>query len=56
MQKALSDQALIAEGERTQRYVDYVDGDTTRAAVLKVVQATTPEQRQRIKDILAKAE
>ena len=55
VKKALGDPDLIAEGERTQRYVDYLDADTTRAAALKVVESILPEQRQRIKAILSKS-
>ena len=50
----LTDEALIKEGEKTRRYVDYVDPATT----LKNAQAATnvaPEQKKRIQDILAKA-
>jgi tripartite-type tricarboxylate transporter receptor subunit TctC len=54
VKKALSDPELIAEGERTQRYVDYLDAEPTRAATLKVVESISPEQRQRVKAILTK--
>jgi tripartite-type tricarboxylate transporter receptor subunit TctC len=51
--KALTDPALIAEGERTQFYVDYSDGEATREAALKVVESITPEQRQRVRNVLS---
>ena len=54
VKKALSDPALIAEGERTERYVDYLDAEPTREAALKVVEAISPEQRQRVRTILSK--
>ena len=56
VKKALSDPALIAEGERTQRYVDYLDAEPTREAALKVVESISPEQRQRVKAILSKSQ
>jgi tripartite-type tricarboxylate transporter receptor subunit TctC len=56
VKKALSDPQLIAEGERTERYVDYLDAEQTRAATLKVVDSITPEQRQRVKAVLTKTE
>jgi tripartite-type tricarboxylate transporter receptor subunit TctC len=56
VKQALVDPALVAEGERTQRYVGYLDAGPTREAALKVVESPTPEQRQRIKAILSKTE
>ena len=56
VKKALSDPALIAEGERSQNYIDYVDAGPTREAARKVVEAITPEQRERVKAILSKSE
>jgi tripartite-type tricarboxylate transporter receptor subunit TctC len=56
VKKALSDPALIAEGERTERYVDYIDAEPTRAAMLKVVESISPEQRERVKTILSKTD
>jgi tripartite-type tricarboxylate transporter receptor subunit TctC len=56
VKKALSDPALIAEGERTQSYIDYVDAEPTREEALKVVEAITAEQRERVKEILSKSE
>jgi tripartite-type tricarboxylate transporter receptor subunit TctC len=53
---ALSDPALIAQGERSQNYVDYVDAEATRQEALKVVETITPEQRERVKAILSRSE
>jgi tripartite-type tricarboxylate transporter receptor subunit TctC len=47
--KVLTDPAVIAEGEKTQRTIGYVDAEATRKAAIAVVSATTPEQKQRIK-------
>jgi tripartite-type tricarboxylate transporter receptor subunit TctC len=55
VKKALSDPALIADGEKTQRYIDYLDADTTRKNALDVVTNITPEQKKRVQDILARA-
>jgi tripartite-type tricarboxylate transporter receptor subunit TctC len=54
VKKALTDPALIAEGQRTQFYVNYVDAEPTREAAAKVVESLTPEQRQRVNAVLAK--
>jgi tripartite-type tricarboxylate transporter receptor subunit TctC len=54
VKKMLSEPGLIADGERTQRYIDFVGPEETRAAAIKVVSSVTPEQKQRIKQIIAK--
>jgi tripartite-type tricarboxylate transporter receptor subunit TctC len=53
MRKALTDPALIAEGEKSQRYIDFVDADTTRKSTLKVLADITPEQKERVKRIVS---
>jgi tripartite-type tricarboxylate transporter receptor subunit TctC len=52
---ALRDPALLAEGERTQRYVDFIDADKTRNATLSVV-AVSPDMKKKILAIIASAE
>jgi tripartite-type tricarboxylate transporter receptor subunit TctC len=51
----LNDPALVAEGEKSQRYIDYLDAATTQKNARDVVTDITPEQRKRVQDILAKA-
>jgi tripartite-type tricarboxylate transporter receptor subunit TctC len=53
VKKALTDPALIAQGQRTQFYIDYLDADSTREEALKVVESTTPEQRQLVNAALS---
>ncbi len=53
---ALTDPALIAEGEKTQRYVDFIGAEDTRKATVSVVSDPTPEQKKRMKEIIATAE
>ena len=53
---ALSDPALVAEGERTRRYVAYVDGQDTSARVASVLGELTPAQREMLKTIVAKGQ
>jgi tripartite-type tricarboxylate transporter receptor subunit TctC len=53
MKKALTDPALIAEGEKSQRYVDFVDAEATRKSALQVVTDITPERREQVRKILA---
>jgi hypothetical protein len=42
----------VAEGEKSQRYIDFEDADTTRNRVQAVLTKLTPEQRTRVKTIL----
>lgn len=51
---ALTDPALIAEGQKSQRLVDFQDAEPTRAMALAVVSSITPEQRQHIRTVIAK--
>jgi tripartite-type tricarboxylate transporter receptor subunit TctC len=51
----LNDPALLAEGDRSQRYIDYLDAATTRKNAQDVVSDITPEQRKRVQDIISKA-
>jgi len=53
---ALSDPALVEEGEKSQRYVGYIGAEETRLATLRVVSDPTPAQKKQIIDIVAKAE
>jgi hypothetical protein len=46
---------LVAEGEKSQRYINYLDAATTRKNAQDVVTDITPEQRKRVQAILAKA-
>jgi tripartite-type tricarboxylate transporter receptor subunit TctC len=55
VKQTLNEPALIAEGERSQRYIDYLNAAATRKNAQDVVSNITPEQRKRVQDILAKA-
>ncbi len=50
--EALSDPKLIAEGEKTQRFVDYIDAEKTLQAVRRSIADVTPEQKKRVQGIL----
>ena len=52
----LTDPALIAEGERTQRFIGFMDANETRKATLGVVSDPTPEQKKRMIEILSRVE
>jgi tripartite-type tricarboxylate transporter receptor subunit TctC len=51
----LTDPVLLAEGEKSQRYIDYLDAATTRKNAQDVVSDITLEQRKRVQDIISKA-
>lgn len=51
--RALKNPALIAEGEKSQRYVDFIGPEETRKAVNTAIGQLTPEQRQRVQAVLA---
>lgn len=50
--KILTDPEVIAEGEKTKRYIDYVDPEKTRQKVLSVVASPTPEQKKMIRTVI----
>jgi tripartite-type tricarboxylate transporter receptor subunit TctC len=55
VRKTLTDPQLVADGERSQRYIDYVDAEATRKNALAVVTDITPEQKKRVQTMLTKA-
>jgi tripartite-type tricarboxylate transporter receptor subunit TctC len=55
LKETLSDPTLLAEGERSQRYINYLDADTTRRNARDVVTNITSQQKKRVGDILARA-
>ncbi len=48
VKKALTDPVLVADGEKTQRYIDFVDAEKTRKAMLQAVSDLTPDQRKKV--------
>ena len=53
---ALTDPQLVADGEKSQRYIDFIEAEPTRKATLSVVTDITAAQKKRVQDIVAKAE
>ena len=53
VRKALTDPEVIAEGERTQRYIDFEDAEKTRKRALAVVADVTPAQLAKVNQILS---
>jgi tripartite-type tricarboxylate transporter receptor subunit TctC len=54
VKKVLQDPVLIAEGEKTQRYIDYLDAEQTRLMTVNTVSALTPEQKARVKKVMTR--
>jgi tripartite-type tricarboxylate transporter receptor subunit TctC len=55
VKKVLTDPELIAEGQKSQRYIDYQDPETTKKKIDDAVGNLTPEQRAQIKQVLSRA-
>ena len=49
---ALADPQLVAEGEKSQRYVDFIDADKTMQLVKRSITNVTPIQKKRIQTVL----
>lgn len=52
VRQTLTDKELIDEGEKSQRYVDYIDSRTTTQNVAKVINELTPAQRERVRKVM----
>jgi tripartite-type tricarboxylate transporter receptor subunit TctC len=56
VKKVLSDPQVVADGEKTQRYIDYQDPETTRKMAVAVVGSLSDDQRKKIKAIVEQKE
>jgi tripartite-type tricarboxylate transporter receptor subunit TctC len=54
VKRALTDPALIAEGEKTQRFVSYQPPEQALEITRKVLTAVTPEQKERLREVIFK--
>src|SRR5262249_49336348 len=54
VKETLHNPQLIAEGERTERIIEYLDPDSTRKNAQKIVSNVTPEQKKRVQATLAR--
>jgi len=52
--KVLTDPEVMAEGAKTQRFIDYRDGPSMEALVRKLVGQITPERRPQVRDAVLK--
>jgi hypothetical protein len=52
VKKVLNDPKLIADGEKSQRYIDFQDAEKTRTMVLKVIANLSPEQKATVKTVV----
>ena len=55
VKETLHNPQLIAEGERTERIIEYLDPVSTHNNALAVVANVTPEQKKRVQEILSRA-
>src|SRR3954452_19236492 len=54
VKEVLHDPQLIAEGERTERIIEYLDPESTLKNAQTIVTNVTPEQKKRVQTILAR--
>lgn len=54
VKKVLTDPEVIAEGQRTQRYVAFEDGEATKRRALSIIANTPPDRKERIKNVVTK--
>ena len=52
VKSSLTDPALIAEGQKTQRFVDFQEPEVARALAVKALGAVTPEIRDRVRKVV----
>ncbi|MBX9757670.1 MAG: hypothetical protein K2Y29_02760 [Beijerinckiaceae bacterium] len=53
MKDTLADPQIRAEGEKTQRYIDYIDAEKTLQGVRRAITDITPEQKKRVQQVLS---
>ena len=52
VRKALTDPELIAEGRKTQRFVDFQPPEVARRLALTALGQATPEMRERVRKVV----
>lgn len=50
--RTMKNPQMIAEGEKSQRYVDFIDAETTRKSIHKAIGGLTPDQKKRVLSVL----
>jgi arginine/ornithine N-succinyltransferase beta subunit len=53
MKDTLADPQLRSEGEKTQRYIDYIDAEKTMQNVKRAISDITPAQKKRVQTVLS---
>ena len=56
IKETLSNPQLIADGEKTERIIEYLDPESTLKNALSVIADPTPAQKKRVQDIIARAQ
>ena len=54
IKKVLTDPAMLAEGDRLERYIEYQDPEATRKRALGLIADVTGERRERLKNVVMK--
>ena len=51
--RTLQNPALVAEGERSRRYIDFIDAQTTADTVARTLANLSQQQRTQVREILS---
>jgi len=54
VKKVLNDPEVVAEGEKTKRYIAYQDPATTSKMIANVLTSITPDQKKQVRDVIMK--
>ena len=54
IRKVLSDPEVVAEGAKSQRFIDFRDAEEAQRTAVKVLTGLTPEQKSRVRDVVLK--
>ena len=54
VRKVLTDPEVIAEGEKTERYVEYQDAAAVQKMIATVLVSITPERKKLVRDVILK--
>ena len=54
VRKVLTDPALLAEGDRLERYIEYQDPETTKKRILGLLSEVNGERKERLKNVVMK--
>lgn len=54
VRKVLTDPAVIAEGAKTQRFIEYRDGETMQKLAVKILTSLPPQRKAQVREVVLK--